>query len=217
MLLTVFRDLIKPPWRRALEELKLAGGLPVSELARKTGASYMAVKTHCEDLTGAGYLIRTRLPRTGLGRPEVFYSLAVKADALFPQVGVDFTLELLEAVKLMYGESAPEKLLFQHFKKLWAQLEKLPAAGPDRSTADRALMLVAFREKQGCLSRCQCDPGEPVRIVEFHNPLQRLFERYPRTIAMELHLFEQWFATRVIRHELPGGRETPPRVVFEIS
>ena len=215
MLLPVFRDLIKPPWRRALEELKLAGGLPVSELARKTGASYMAVKTHCEDLTGAGYLIRTRLPRTGIGRPEVFYSLAVKADALFPQVGVDFTLELLEAVKLMYGESAPEKLLFQHFQKQRERMGKHLEAL--RSVAAKAGKLAALREQDGGLSRCHCDPGQPVRIVEFHNPLQRLFERYPRTIAMELHLFEQWFATRVIRHELPGGRETPPRVVFEIS
>jgi len=214
MLLPVFRDLIKPQWRTVLEELKLAGGMAVSELARKTGSSYMAVKSHCEDLTQAGYLTRTRLPRTEVGRPEIFYSLAAKADTLFPQAGVDFTLELLDELKLMFGESAPDKLLFQYFQKrlerLAKPLEKLPSA------AARAVKLAALRDQEGCMSQCEGDPGNPVRIVECHNPLQRIFERYPRAATMELRMLEQLLGSRLRRRELPGGRQTPPRVVFEI-
>ena len=215
MLVPVFRDLIKPAWRSVLEELKLSGGMSVSELARKTGGSYMAVKAHCEALTKSGYLIRTRLPPTAIGRPEIFYSLAAKADALFPQAGVDFTLELLNELKLMFGASTPDKLLFLYFQK---QLERLGRhLDVLQSTTDRAVKIAALREKEGCTSHCECDPGGAVRIVELHNPLQRVFERYPRAVAMELRMFEQWFGTRVVRLELPGGRETPPRVVFEIS
>jgi predicted ArsR family transcriptional regulator len=215
MLLPVFRDLIKPQWRTVLEELKSAGGMAVSELARKTGSSYMAVKSHCEDLTQAGYLTRTRLPRTEVGRPEIFYSLAAKADALFPQAGVDFTLELLDELKLMFGESAPDKLLFQYFQKRLERLAK--PLEKHQSAAARAVKLAALRDQEGCMSHCEGDPGEPVRIVEFHNPLQRIFERYPRAVAMELRMLEQLLGTRLLRRELPGGRETPPRVVFEIS
>jgi predicted ArsR family transcriptional regulator len=215
MLPPVFRDLIKRPWRKVLEALKFSGGMPVSELARQTGGSYMAVKTHCEDLTQAGYLIRTRLPRTEVGRPEIFYSLAAKADALFPQAGVDFPLDLLDELKRMHGESAPDKLLFQYFHHQLARLEK-PLASLV-SPAERALKLAALREKDGCSSRCACEPGQPVRIVEFHNPLHRLFERYPRAVAMELRMLEQLVGTRMIRRELPGGRETPPRIVFELA
>ncbi len=215
MLLPVFQDLIKPQWRGLLEELKRAGGMPVSDLSRKTGGSYMAVKTHCDDLTKAGYLIRTRLPRTEVGRPEIFYSLSTKCDALFPQAGVDFTLELLDELKQMYGESAPDKLLYQHFQKrfdhLAQALDKLPAP------AAKAAKLAALREKEGCASHCECEPGQPLRIVELHNPLQRIFERYPRAAAMELRMMEQLFGTRVLRREVPTGRETPPHVVFEIS
>jgi predicted ArsR family transcriptional regulator len=215
MMLPVFRDLIKAQWRALLEELKRTGGRPVGELARKTGGSYMAVKTHCEALTRAGYLIRTRLPHTGLGRPEIFYSLAAKADSLFPQAGVDFTLELLEELKLMLGENAPDKLLFQYFQKQIDGLGKNRAKS--LSTAERALKLAALRTKQGCASRSESLPGMPLCIVECHNPLQRIFERYPRAIAMELRLFEQWLGTRVLRREIPGGRESPPQVVFEIQ
>lgn len=215
MLLPELRDLIKPAWRKVLEELKLAGGMPVGELAGLTGGSYMAVRTHCEDLTRAGYLVRTRLPRTTVGRPEVFYSLAARADGLFPQVGVEFTLEMLDDLKLMYGESAPEKLLFQHFQKrierLSKQLEKFP------TPAGKAVKLAALREKEGCTSRCECEPGQPARIVEFHNPLQRLFEHYPRARVMELRMIEQLVGARIVRRELPGGREMPPRITFELS
>ena len=215
MLLPVFRDLIKPQWRTVLEELKVSGGMPVSDLSRTTGGSYMAVKTHCEELTKAGYLIRTRLPRTEVGRPEIFYSLAAKADALFPEAGVGFTLELLEEIKLMFGESGPDKLLFQYFQKrqdaFAKKLEKL------ETPAERAAKLAALREKDGCSSHCECEPGQPVRIVEFHNPLQRIFERYPRAAGMELRMLEHLLGSRVIRRELPGGRDVPPRVAFEIA
>lgn len=215
MLLPVFRDLIRPPWRLVLEQLKISGGLPVSELARITGGSYMAVKTHCEDLTKSGYLIRTRLPRTEVGRPEIFYSLAAKADALFPQAGVEFTLELLDGLRRMFGDSAPDKLLYQHFQQ---QLERLakPLAKLS-STAAKAAKLAALRDKDGCISHCEGAAGAPLRIVEFHNPLHRIFEHYPRAVTMELRMLEQLCGTRMVRRELPGGRDTPPRVVFEIS
>lgn len=215
MLLPVFQDLLKPQWRTVLEQLKRSGGMPVSELARKSGGSYMAVKTHCEALTKSGYLLRTRLPRTEVGRPEIFYSLAAKADALFPQAGVDFTLELLDELARTHGASAPDKLLFQYFQHRLERMGK-PDAKP-QSLAARAVKLATLRDKDGCASYCEADAGATLRIVEVHNPLQRVFERYPRAIAMELRMLEQWLGARVVRRELPGGRATPPRVVFEIS
>lgn len=214
MLLPVFQDLIKPQWRTVLEELKRTGGLPAADLARAAGISYMAAKAHCEELTAAGYVIRTRLPRTAVGRPEIFYSLAAKADALFPQAGVDFTLDLLDEVKRMFGESAPDKLLFQYYEKrtaLWSR--ELANAG---SLAEKAVKLAKLRGKDGCLSQCETAPEEPLRIVEHHNPLSRVFERYPRAVAMETRMIEGLLGARVVREELPAGRQGMPRVVFEI-
>jgi predicted ArsR family transcriptional regulator len=175
----------------------------------------MAVKTHCEELTKAGYVIRTRLPRTEVGRPEIFYSLAAKSDALFPQAGVDFTLDLLDGVKQMYGESGPEKLLFQYFQTRQEQWSKLLGKLP--TTAEKAAKLAKLREKDGCTSDSDSKPGEPLRLMELHNPLQRIFEHYPRAVAMETRMLEALLGRRLVRRELPGGRDTPPRVVFEIS
>lgn len=215
MLLPVFRDLIKPQWRTVLEALKHSGGQSAADLARSTGAGYMTVKAHCDELTKAGYVLRTRLPRTEVGRPEIFYSLSVKADALFPQAGVDFTLELLDELQRMYGENGPEKLLFQYFQKRQEQWAKV--LGKLASLNEKVAKLAKLREQDGCASSVEGEPGGPARITELHNPLQRVFEHYPRAAAMEQRMLEALLGQRLIRRELPGGRDTPPRVVFEIS
>lgn len=214
MLLPIFKDLIKPQWRAVLEKLKRQGGIPVSELARELDSSYMAVKQHCEELKDLGYLHRSRVPRTGVGRPEIFYSLSPKADALFPEAGVEFTLTLLEELRSMAGENMPDKLLFQHFQKqqeLWEPLLAKSASLPEKATK-----LAALRVKTGGHSECRIVPGEGLRIEEYHNPLQRLFERYPRAVAMELRMIEQLLGARVSRNELPSGRASQARIVFQI-
>jgi len=215
MLLPVFQDLVKPQWRTVLEALKLSGGLPVSELARQLDASYMAVKQHCEELKKLGYLDRSRIPRTAVGRPEIFYSLAAKADALFPQAGAAFTLGLLDELKTLFGENTPDKLLFQHFQKLYDKWQ--PQLAKAQSLVERVTKLAALREKDGCYGRFNQNPSGSFFLEEFHNPLQRVFERYPRAVAMELRMIEQLLGTRVQRRELAGGRAGQPRVVFEVA
>jgi predicted ArsR family transcriptional regulator len=215
MLQPIFQDLVKPQWRAVLEELKLSGGLPVSELARRVGVSYMAAKLHCEELKKAGYLDRSRVPRTVVGRPEIYYSLSAKADPLFPQAGADFTLDLLEVLKSLFGENAADKLFFQHFQRQQEKWEPLVSKG--RSVGERASKLATLRAKQGCLVRFVDEPESGLRIEEFHNPLQRIFERYPRAIAMEQRMIEHLLGARVTRREFTGGRSGQPRVVFEVA
>jgi predicted ArsR family transcriptional regulator len=214
MLSPVFKDLIKPQWRVVLEELKKSGAMSVSELARQLEASYMAVKQHCEELKKSGYLDRSRVPRTAVGRPEIYYSLSEKADALFPQAGVDFTLELLEGLKVLAGESMPEKLLFHYFQR--QQKKWQPQVSKGSTLAEKISKLAGLREKEGGVVRFEASGGGWV-FEEFHNPLQRIMERYPRAITMESRMIESLLSARVTRRELPGGRGGLPRVVFEVS
>ena len=214
MLQPVFHDLIKPPWRAVIEQLKLAGGLPVADLARRVDASYMAVKQQCEELKKLGYLDRSRVPRTAVGRPEIFYSLSAKSDALFPEAGVGFTLDLLDELKALLGDSTPDKLFFQHFQKrgeAWqAAISKVDPL------ADKVAKLAGLRQKDGCAVHVTEEPTGVLRLEEYHNPLQRVFERYPRAVAMEQRMIEQLLGCRVTRRELAGGRSGQPRVVFEV-
>lgn len=215
MFLPGFRDLAKSQWVAALDELKLAGGLPVSELCRRLECSYMAAKQYCEDLHKLGYLDRSRVPRTEVGRPEIFYRLSAKADALFPQAGVAFSLGLLDHLKALFGESAPEKLLFQHFQT--QQETWQPKLTKAKTLVEKAELLAKLREKEGCFGRCRYDPKQGFRIEEFHHPLQRVFEKYPRAVAMELRMMEQLLGAKITRKVIPGGRAGPSRVDYEVA
>jgi predicted ArsR family transcriptional regulator len=208
MLLPVFQDLIKPQWRAVIESLKFSGGLPVSELARELGSSYMAVKK-------LGYLERSRVPRTAVGRPEIFYSLSTKADALFPEVGASFMLGLLGDLKMMSSGTMPDKLLFQHFQKIYETWE--PTISKVATLREKVAKLAALRGKAGCHVRFQSAEDGSLTLEEVHNPLQRLFEKFPRAMAMEVKMIEQLLETRVVRKEYSGGRNGQPRVLFVLA
>jgi len=215
MFLPGYKDLVKPQWVATLEELKLAGELPVSELARRLGMSYMAVKQYCEALNQLGYLERTRAPRAAVGRPEIFYQLAPKAALLFPQAGVGFSLELLENLKALFGESAPERLIFQFFQHRQERWQ--PRLAKAKSVMEKATVLAALRAQDGCFCRCKYDPENGVRIEEYHQPLQPIFAKYPRALGMEMRLLEALLGTRVTRREIHAGRHGPARVDFEVA
>lgn len=215
MLSPVFQDLLKPRWREIIETLKEHGGMPLSGIAHLTGGHYMTVKAHCDELTKAGYLVRTRLPRAEVGRPEIFFSLAEKADALFPQAGVGFALELLEEIRHMHGESTPDKLLYQYYSKLTARLGQQLASL--KTPPEKARKLADLRSRSG--HACRFEPATedlPARLIETHNPLARVIEGHPHAVTFEQRMIEQLLGTRVTRREIPSGREASPQVIFEL-
>jgi predicted ArsR family transcriptional regulator len=215
MFLPGYKDLVKPQWIAVIEELKVSGHLPVGELAARLEVSYMAVKQYCEELVKRGYLIRTRAPRREVGRPEVFYRLSPHADQLFPQAGVGFSLDLLEHLRALFGDSAPERLIYQYFERLRERWQ--PRLAKARSLVEKATLLAGLREQAGCFARCKYDPVRGFRIEEYHHPLRPVFERYPRAIGMEVRMLEGLLGARVVRKEIGGGPHGPSRVDYEVA
>ncbi len=215
MFLPGFRELVRPQWVTIVEELKIHGGMSISDLAKVMNMSYMGLKQHCEALLKMGYVERTRVPRTEVGRPEISYRLAPKANALFPQAGVVLSLSLLEHIKQLFGNNAPEKLLFQHFAE---QQEKWqPRMQRAKSLVEKATLLASLREKEGCFARCSYDVKQGFRIEEFHHPLWPVFEVYPAAVLIECRMMEQLVGSKIDRREIPGGRGGPARVEFLVS
>lgn len=215
MFLPGFRDLVKEGWVKILDELKVAGGLPVPELSRRLGGSYMGMKDQCDRLVKLGYVERWRLPRQEVGRPEIMYRLTAKADAMFPQAGVSLSLELLEAARGLFGDTAPERLLMQYFGQLRERWR--PKLSKTKSLVERATMLSDLREKEGCFGRCKYDAIRGFRMEEYHHPLHAVFAVYPGAVTLELRMMEELLGTRIVRKEIPGGRGGPARVDYEVA
>lgn len=210
-----FWDLIRPRLRVVLYELKVSGAMPASDLAVRLGGSYMGARKSCEDLVKAGYVRRTRNTGSGIGRPEIFFSLTKKADALFPQCGSAFTVELLDLVSQAHGERAPERLLYQYFQGLRSKHEGL--APKFKSLEKRALALFASREADGCVWQLEEAARGFARVIEYHNPLQAIFDSYPRAVQMEQAALGEIMGAKCTRYELPALQGEHARVVFEFE
>jgi predicted ArsR family transcriptional regulator len=211
-----FHDLLKPQWLATLAELKVSGGLAVSELSRRLDSSYMTVKQHCEDLTKLGYLKRSRVPRTEIGRPEIFYRLSEKAEGMFPGIPEGFTLEMLDQIQRTFGENAPDRLLFQHFQDREEGWKEKLSKGT--TLLYKARLFAKIRSQEGLFVRCLRDEetGE-IRLREFHHPLGKVFAKHPRAIEMERRAVEGALGVKVSRIPGEGVGGVPPHVVFILA
>jgi predicted ArsR family transcriptional regulator len=201
MFLNAFHDLLKPQWLNVLMQLKMSGGMAVSDLTKELGGSYMTVKQHCEDLTKHGYLIRIRVPRTEIGRPEIFYRLTDKADTMFPAIPSSFSIQMLEYARALFGETAPEKLLYQYFQEQETYWKTRISQGT--TLLYRAGLFVKLRSKEGLFMRCIYDEvTDKITLREFHHPLRQIFEKFPRAVAMEQRAMEEALGVKISR--VPG-------------
>lgn len=190
----ILRNISKPHWFDILLLVKCSRGLSVGELSESLGMSYMGVKKHCIAMHKLGYLDTWRRPKE-VGRPEKTYRITEKLDPLFPQVGNEVCLAILEAATQLEPNAA-EKLLFTFFRNQTADFESRVTGN---SVQERAEKLAAAREDLGYFSRCEYSEEDGLLIDEFHNPLQPLFDAYPTLERIEVQMFEKLLGARVER------------------
>jgi predicted ArsR family transcriptional regulator len=198
MFLKVIRDIAKPQWFDIVMLLKRSVGLSVAELAKALGMSYMGVKQHCIELEKRGYVDTWRRAKE-IGRPEKAYRLTEKANALFPDLGSELTLEILTTIQATSGANAAEKLLFAYFQKKGKAYETRLKEG---SLVERAGSLARLRDKEGRLSRLEIDPENgQSRMVEFHDPLRAIASAFGSIYHMEEQMLERVLGCSVKREE----------------
>src|SRR5947207_4386113 len=128
-----------------INSLKRTSGMSVNELVEKMNMSYMGIKHHCLTLQRDGYLDTWRRPQK-MGRPEMVYRLTRRSHDLFQADSHQFTLDLLKSVQEIYGPNAPEKLLYNIFKKKSAALKGRVKVD---TVADRPKWLAHVRGGEG--------------------------------------------------------------------
>lgn len=197
MFLKSVRDIAKPQQFAIIDLLKKSTGMPVAEMGRALGMSYMGIKQHCTELERKGWLDTWRRPVPN-GRPEKLYRLTEKASSFYPESGNEMTLEILQSIAEIYGGSAPDKLLFNYFgKKTEGYLRKIKSG----STAERATAFAKLRNMEGHCAEVEYDAGTGFRITEYHSPLKDIAAVYPSVRRMEEQMFNKVLMTSVQRLE----------------
>jgi predicted ArsR family transcriptional regulator len=192
------KNVAKNPKLVILTEIKKSQGLSVADLCDRVGLSYMGVKQHCVALEREGYLDTWRRPKA-MGRPEKTYRLTERAQEFFPNDYSDFTCQVLDSVKNVYGSDAPEKILFNIYKRIAEEFEKSVTAV---NVEERARQLAQAREEQGYMSEYSVDTEtKKHQIVEFNNPIIACMDNFPILKDLEVKMFEKLLGTKVTREE----------------
>ncbi|MEM6915123.1 MAG: hypothetical protein AAF491_01055 [Verrucomicrobiota bacterium] len=192
--LKILEKFSKPHWFEIIRLIKCSPGLSVGELAEKMEMSYMGVKKHCLAMQKLGYLDTWRRPKE-VGRPEKTYRVTDKLTPLFPAIGNEVSLAILEAATQLEANAA-EKLLFAFFRE---QTDTLASEVSGDSLEEKAETLARARAKRGYFSSSESREEVGLVIDEHHNPLQPLFDRYPTLARMEAQMFERILEAAVKR------------------
>ncbi len=197
MFLRIARDIAKPQSFAILDLLKRSTGLPVKEIAKAVKMSYMGAKQHCVELEKKGFLDTWRRPGE-VGRPEKLYRLTAKAAAFYPEAGNEMTLEILQSIQQIYGPSAPDKLLYNHFARKTESYQKKIKG---RSISERATAFAKLRNLEGYCADVEYDPQAGFRVVEYHHPMKEIAAAFPNIRQMETQMIQKILMTDVQRVE----------------
>ena len=193
---------------RILYQLKTKGPQPAGPIAAKLGVTAMAVRQHLYSLKQQG-LVDHIDERRPIGRPARLWRLTPASASRFPDSHAELTLEVIGAVRAVFGESGLERLLnerTQRQKESYTRRMKKAGAGLLR----RAQALAEIRSEQGYMAECMQRRDGSILLTENHCPICAAASSCQGLCREELSLFRSLFGGRArverIDHILAGAR-----------
>jgi predicted ArsR family transcriptional regulator len=154
---------------RVRVQLKTRGAASAAELARHLDVTPMAIRQHLAALEREE-LVAHREERRPVGRPARVWSLTPRAAERFPDTHADLTVELIRAVRDVFGEEGLDRLIHArsaHQRETYA--EKLP---DERAPlADRVAALAKLRRDEGYMADWSAEPDGSFLLFENHCPI----------------------------------------------
>lgn len=185
------------PRLAVLELIKRSGeGRSVQDLAMELKMSYMGVKAHCLALESSGHLMTWR-ESSSKGRPRLLYRLAELGEKLFANTDLPIALCLLKEAAVLYGPSAPQKLLLMYFRTLRSQYSQLINS---ETPSEWPRALAQLRDKEGRMAVFRKSETS-WEIRESHNPLASIMREYPEVKALEENMISEVLGLAVRRRE----------------
>lgn len=212
MLLPLIKDIARPHVIDIIMLLKRGQGMSVNELSAALRMSYMGVKQHCVYLEKKGYLGTWLRPKAAGGRPEKMYRLTPKMNALFPSAVGEALLDMIEVAEAQMGAEVVKALLAGVFERKGIRYASLLKG---RSLVERAQSLAKLRTNDGCLSMCEFDAHDGLRLVEHHSPLAVVGARHP--LAWELETRMLGSVLRCLVERVDKGEKDVPRVEYRLK
>ncbi len=154
---------------RVLVQLKTRGAATAAVLARRLDVTPMAIRQHLAALATEGLVTHVE-ERRPVGRPARVWDLTERAAERFPDTHADLTVELLAAMKDVFGEEGLERLIHARaVKQRETYRQRLPGQGT--SLAKRVAALAELRREEGYMADWSEEPDGSFLLVENHCPI----------------------------------------------
>jgi predicted ArsR family transcriptional regulator len=199
---------------RVLLQLKMRGRATAAALARRLDLTPMAIRQHLAALEDEGLVVHTE-ERRPVGRPARVWDLTPLAAERFPDTHADLTVEILSALRDVFGDEGLEQIVHARSRKQRESYrERLP--GRHATLRARVAALAELRREEGYMAEWSQDPDGSFLIVENHCPICAAATLCQGFCRDELELFREVLApdADVVRgeHLLSQGRRCAYRV-----
>jgi len=192
---------------QVLMMLKTRGAQTAQALAGLLGMTAMGVRRQLELGVGKGLVSFHDSPGK-VGRPVRRWQLSEAGHARFPDRHAEVTLDLIDGVRTLFGESGLEKLIVARegaSERLYRE-QVDPAATLDQQVA----ALAAARSLEGYMAEAEPRVDGSVLLLENHCPICAAAQACQQFCRSELEVFRSVLGPGVsvvrIEHQLEGAR-----------
>lgn len=199
---------------RILFHLKTRGSQTAADIGSRFGMTSAGARQHLGKLETAG-LVAGEDRRQGRGRPRKYWRLTQQGHDRFPDRHSDLTLDLLGAMREVFGDRGMEKLIRQRERASIVEYRK--RVGERHSLRQKLAALAEIRSREGYMASVAEEVGGSLLFVEDHCPICAAATACQGLCRSELAIFRAVLGTDVtverIDHILAGARRCAYRIV----
>ena len=198
---------------RLLYTLKSRGPLPTGALARALGITVVGIRQHLAKLQAEG-LVAFADQAGEIGRPKRFWRLTAKGHGHFPDTHGDLTVNLIGAIRSVFGEAGLDRLIEARQESSVAAYRR--ALAPCSGLEDRIRTVARLRTEEGYMAEFEAEPDGSFLLIENHCPICAAAKTCQGFCRSELELFRAVFGEGISvmrqEHLLADGRRCVYRV-----
>jgi predicted ArsR family transcriptional regulator len=153
---------------KLLYMLKSRGPLSANALANALGITEVGVRQHLAKLHGES-LVGFEDQAGEVGRPKRMWRLTAKGHARFPDTHGDLTVNLIEGIRSVFGQTGLDRLIEARQEAMVATYRQALEPHPD--LADRVGVLAKLRTVEGYMAELEVQADGSVLLTENHCPI----------------------------------------------
>ncbi|MCG9711491.1 transcriptional regulator [Shewanella insulae] len=198
---------------KIIEHIKIHGPSTAKVLAEQFALTTMGVRQHLQALEEEGILsIEDR--KASRGRPTRYWGLTEKSYKLFPDRHDDLTSQLIDSVRVVFGDQGLDQLIEHREQASRRQYQETLAQAV--GLADKLAALARLRTEEGYVASVEVH-DDAYWLLENHCPICAAASRCANFCRSELQLFQELFSELACvsreEHIIEGARRCAYKLV----